>query len=169
MQLLIEKGANPNIKDSFEGSALHKSIYEGQVDIVKFLLENGALTEIKDSLGLTPLQEAAITNHTDIAKLLVHQGANVDLKVTDLLSYKNKNIIELVPEENIELREFLESKLLHSNHKYSSILQLKTLFSSLQNIEENNEDCRVIISMLEEIKKLNADIELVGVSEDNGN
>ncbi|MCX5827124.1 MAG: ankyrin repeat domain-containing protein [Deltaproteobacteria bacterium] len=58
VRLLLEHGANPNMKN-FDGvTALHNAVFEKQIDIVKLLLEYGADPTIKDRFGNTPIDLA---------------------------------------------------------------------------------------------------------------
>ena len=61
VNLLLEKGANPNIHDSSGQTPLHLAAGNGDADVVQALLENGVLFEAvqkKDIFGKTPLDIA---------------------------------------------------------------------------------------------------------------
>ncbi len=79
VKLLLESGANPNIRDKESGSTpLDKAISDGYADIVELLLLYGADANARDRNGQTPLHEAAWENQGDIAELLIAKGANVN-------------------------------------------------------------------------------------------
>ena len=51
----LKLGADPNIKDKFQGYLLFVAILNNNVEIVKELLKAGANTDIKNDFGNTPL------------------------------------------------------------------------------------------------------------------
>lgn len=70
VRLLLEYGANPNMK-TFDGiTALHNAVYEKQIDIVKLLLEYGADPSIKDGIGRTPIDLVGRNGHPQLYQLL---------------------------------------------------------------------------------------------------
>ncbi|XP_053141734.1 kinase D-interacting substrate of 220 kDa isoform X3 [Hemicordylus capensis] len=78
-ELLLEKGANPNI------TGLQYSVYpiiwaagRGHSRIVELLLEHGAKVNCSDKYGTTPLIWAARKGHLECVKYLLHMGADVD-------------------------------------------------------------------------------------------
>ncbi|XP_067150367.1 kinase D-interacting substrate of 220 kDa isoform X2 [Apteryx mantelli] len=78
-ELLLEKGANPNI------TGLQYSVYpiiwaagRGHSDIVHLLLQHGAKVNCSDKYGTTPLVWAARKGHLECVKYLLQMGADVD-------------------------------------------------------------------------------------------
>ncbi|KAL8172841.1 UNVERIFIED_CONTAM: hypothetical protein K2H54_027298 [Gekko kuhli] len=78
-ELLLEKGANPNI------TGLQYSVYpiiwaagRGHSRIVQLLLQYGAKVNCSDKYGTTPLIWAARKGHLECVKYLLHMGADVD-------------------------------------------------------------------------------------------
>jgi ankyrin repeat protein len=53
VRLLLEHGADPNLRNYDGVTALHNAVYENQLDIVALLLEAGADPNIKDRFGNT--------------------------------------------------------------------------------------------------------------------
>jgi len=105
VQLLLEKGANPNICDGVGDSALLYAISKGDDSIVKLLLDNGADVNVISQFGYTPLILASTLSHFNIVKLLLEYGANVNLidadektALDDALSSKSPEIINLLRE-----------------------------------------------------------------------
>lgn len=70
VKLLLENGANVNIRGQTGRTALHWAALKGHRDTVKLLLDYGAETCIQDELGRTPLDWALIRKHLEIANLL---------------------------------------------------------------------------------------------------
>jgi ankyrin repeat protein len=50
---------DPNIKNKYGETPLHKAAFGGRVDVVKLLLEHGVDPNTQDKYGRTPLHEAA--------------------------------------------------------------------------------------------------------------
>ncbi|XP_025952935.1 kinase D-interacting substrate of 220 kDa isoform X2 [Dromaius novaehollandiae] len=78
-ELLLEKGANPNI------TGLQYSVYpiiwaagRGHSDIVHLLLQHGAKVNCSDKYGTTPLVWAARKGHLECVRYLLQMGADVD-------------------------------------------------------------------------------------------
>ena len=70
VKLLLENGANVNMRGQTGRTALHWAALKGHLDTVKLLLDYGAETCIQDELGRTSLDWALIRNHLEIANLL---------------------------------------------------------------------------------------------------
>jgi ankyrin repeat protein len=84
MQVLLDHGADPNVRDNHNSTALHySSWYEngayasrrGTVEGTRLLLKYGAIIDAEDKEGKTPLQLALVHEHYDIAACLKEHGA----------------------------------------------------------------------------------------------
>ncbi|OAQ99952.1 hypothetical protein LLEC1_04023 [Akanthomyces lecanii] len=80
VKLLLENGANVEVKDEDGRTALSYIAEQGHEAIVKILLEKGANVEAKDRNGQTPLSWAAEKGHEAIVKMLLEKGAYVEAK-----------------------------------------------------------------------------------------
>jgi ankyrin repeat protein len=58
MQLLLERGADPNAKQQLDYTPLHGAASRGDVEMAKLLLEHGAQREAKATDGMTPADVA---------------------------------------------------------------------------------------------------------------
>jgi len=74
VRLLLENGANPNIRADDGTTPLHAASYCGNLDVVRLLLKSGADVEPDDVKGRTPLQTASEGGHHEVAKLLLDHG-----------------------------------------------------------------------------------------------
>ncbi len=85
VQLLLDKGANPNASDNNGSTVLHyaSSADTGGKEIVELLLENGADKRALGCLGCTVLHWAATGGNVEIVRFLLLRGA--DLKAVDNL------------------------------------------------------------------------------------
>jgi ankyrin repeat protein len=77
IKMLIERGANINIRNEFGDTPLHCAVLWGDIEVVKLLINNGADVNIKDGSyeGCTPLEWAIKENNIEIIKLLKEAGA----------------------------------------------------------------------------------------------
>lgn len=85
-RILVENGADVNIKDRGGETPLHIASYYGKADMVRFLLENGAKVGARKNNGATPLHDAAIIGRADVARLLIENGADVNARANDGLT-----------------------------------------------------------------------------------
>ena len=77
-KLLLEAGANPNVKSNAYISPLLLSLGEDSLETLTLLLQHKADPDIEDKAGSTPLFQAATLGLVEGAKLLIKAGANVN-------------------------------------------------------------------------------------------
>ena len=82
-KLLLEHGADPNIKTSADGTPLHISARKGHTAVVGLLLAHGADPNIRTRFGWTPLMRAVDRDDLASIKRLLDHGADVNLKNYD--------------------------------------------------------------------------------------
>lgn len=75
VQLLIQKGADVNCRDSFGGTPLMAAVSEGKLEVAKILIENGAHVNVRDNAGRTALNLAERAGKKQISALLALHGA----------------------------------------------------------------------------------------------
>jgi hypothetical protein len=80
VRLLLEKGADVNIKDENGYNALMWASVRGYTDIVRLLLENGADINLQNENGYTALMLASVSGITEIVRLLLEKGADVNIR-----------------------------------------------------------------------------------------
>ena len=81
LKLLIEKGAEVNIRDKIVGKTpLHKAARYGRVDLCQILVDNGADVNARTTAGTTPLHWAAEEGYYKVVQFLLENGANVNSK-----------------------------------------------------------------------------------------
>ena len=73
---LLNKGANPNIKDNIGKTALIIACSWNYIKMATLLLNNGANPNIKDFNGATALHYTGIKNSPDLITLLLNNGAD---------------------------------------------------------------------------------------------
>ena len=83
-RLVIDCGANPNIRSTADGGTpLHVTADRGYLGIVKFLLRHGADPNIQNNYGWTPLHFVASYGYPEVAELLLKHGANPNVQDND--------------------------------------------------------------------------------------
>ena len=80
MKILLEYGANPNLKDANGQTPLHLAIADDKIEIVKLLLEYLVDYNSKDNSGNIPLTLAIKKNRIEIVELLLQYGVDPNLK-----------------------------------------------------------------------------------------
>ncbi|QQV75332.1 hypothetical protein H6P87_00885 [Rickettsia tillamookensis] len=127
-KFLLEKGANPNIPDTFGYTALHKVITaysiteQNRIIVTELLLQKGALTELKNSYNWTVIQLAVSEKHIEIVKLLARYGSDLGVITPYFNSINsNKNLIELVSKKQPKLKAFLKLAIACKDNNFSII------------------------------------------------
>ena len=114
IELLLDNGADVNLRDKQGRIALHWAAAAGQKPIVEMLIARGSNVNARtDSIGTekeedsawTPLHRACEKGHKDIAEILITNGANINAKTKrgkTALSLAKKNgheqVVELLSE-----------------------------------------------------------------------
>ena len=75
VRLLLELGADPNIRTNDHTTPLHKASSRGLLEAARLLLSHGAKVDVKNKKGRTPFQMAAYEEHDEMMELLVDHGA----------------------------------------------------------------------------------------------
>ena len=74
--LLLDRGANPNIQNRFGETPLHKAALSGKTVVANLLLKKGANPNIQDLVGETPLHRAILCKKDDLVQSLLKHDAN---------------------------------------------------------------------------------------------
>jgi ankyrin repeat protein len=118
-KLLIEKGANVNIQDKYDGVGIfHIVSGKGDFEFAKFLIGKGANVNIQDKYGRTPLYYALEKENFEFAKFLIGKGANIDIVVN------NRD----------------ETLLLYYASKYNRVQTVKFLIENGANVNRKNKN-----------------------------
>lgn len=78
VKMLLDHGADPNLKGHFDHAPLAEAAHHGNLGIVELLLDHGADIETTAGRGYRPLAIAAHQGKDDVVKLLVTRGANIE-------------------------------------------------------------------------------------------
>ena len=92
---ILQTKPDPDIRDSFGGTALHAAMFQKNIEIVKLLIDAGYdVNAIGPSNGYTPLHDAVWANNVAAAQLLLQRGAQKNIKGKDGLTPLEKAIKE---------------------------------------------------------------------------
>ncbi len=86
VKALLASGAKVRVEDwVFKGAPIHKSTYNGNVEILKMLIAHPDIDlDIQGKInGYTPLHDALWHGFTECAEILINAGARLDLKGHD--------------------------------------------------------------------------------------
>ncbi|KAF0972718.1 hypothetical protein FDP41_008967 [Naegleria fowleri] len=83
LELLLECGADPNVKDKISRTPLHVACAAGSHFAMVLLLGHEAMPNVRDEYGFSPLSLALKQHYFDMAKDLLLFGADVNLKQFD--------------------------------------------------------------------------------------
>ncbi|TPP56906.1 Ankyrin repeat domain-containing protein 6 [Fasciola gigantica] len=70
---LLSFGANVNVRDRNDETALHYACRQGSTEILSMLIKAGARLNAQNQIGLTPMMEAVSYNQREAVSLLVKQ------------------------------------------------------------------------------------------------
>ena len=76
VQILIDKGADPNRADQWGQTPVSMAAGVGHTDVVQLLLDKGADPNEADTRGVTTLHLASIIGHKYVVHLLLERGAD---------------------------------------------------------------------------------------------
>ncbi|HEX3704105.1 MAG TPA: ankyrin repeat domain-containing protein [Vicinamibacterales bacterium] len=68
--LLLERGANPNVRQEAGLAPLHEAAANGNVELVRLLIDHGAQVDIRTDAGKTPADFAQERGHPELADWL---------------------------------------------------------------------------------------------------
>lgn len=115
VQLLLDRGASPEVKDEEGAIPLHDACAGGFTEIVQLLINSGDSAALQRMLntveaeGETPLHHAARGEHTDVVRLLLAVGAS-----PHKVNVYGKTPAELA-DPGTEVKEILEDALASAN------------------------------------------------------
>lgn len=78
VQLLLDHGADVNLKNEIGHTALYEAAETGRTEAVQILLEMGARVDLQSRDGLTPLHVAAQAGNTAMVQILLNKGSFIN-------------------------------------------------------------------------------------------
>jgi ankyrin repeat protein len=157
VRLLIENGADVNIKGKGGLAALHHAVIGSRENIVQLLLKNGADVNIQSGIGSTALYFAAELGNENILKSLLVDGADVNIKSDDgktalhiAAQVGNLNILRILLKNGAEVnaKDNLRQTALHKAAigGFSEIAISLIGAGSEINSEDNNADTPISLA-----------------------
>lgn len=77
---LLGRGANVDLRDAHDNTALHLAAGFGHTKLAALLIEHGADIDARGRIGNTPLYLAAQEGHAAIVRLLIDSGADAQAR-----------------------------------------------------------------------------------------
>jgi ankyrin repeat protein len=115
VQLLLEHGADVNVLDDIDRTALHISCALGAKDISVMLLGSGAFANQRDRNGTSPLHIAVVNHYFDLANDILLFGGDINFKKVDGTTMLH----DVVNKGDMDALTFLLTKDPHLNIKDS--------------------------------------------------
>lgn len=106
-KFLLQRGANPNIRDKKGVSPLQLAVGLGFVDGVDALLHSGAEIDVNDKAGETPLIAAVHRRDVALIRLLLSNGADPDR--TDNSGRSARDYADLAVSNRALVEEFVRA------------------------------------------------------------
>ncbi|KAK2810580.1 hypothetical protein FQN50_002837 [Emmonsiellopsis sp. PD_5] len=118
---LLEKGADPQVKNCQGQTPLHLAARHGMVSVIELLLDQGALVNATSYNGKTALHKAAKANSLDTVRLLLDRGADVNaldaffLTPIDVAAGRREStpVVDYLLEKGADVKGDYVSKALH--------------------------------------------------------
>ena len=84
VQILLNAGADPNMRRGYHGTPLHAAVYNNYIDVAQTLIQYGSNLNATDIDGNTPLMDGVRfhDSETDIITTLIVHGADLQLPAT---------------------------------------------------------------------------------------
>ncbi|KAM8774792.1 LOW QUALITY PROTEIN: ankyrin repeat domain-containing protein 31 [Rhynchonycteris naso] len=122
-KVLIDSGADVNLKDNAGWTPLHKASSEESNDIIVELLKAGANVNCENLDGILPLHDAVANNHLKAAEILLQHEANPNQR-----DQKQKTALDESDDEKLKelLKSYSDIKT-YDNRKESDAVKISTV------------------------------------------
>lgn len=133
VKLLIDKGADINIKNDDDRTPLYQASIWDYKEIAEILIDKGADINVKDKNGETPLFGATFSCKDETAKILIIKGADVHCKgrsdktpLHNACRYHHKEIVEMLIAKGADanVQDIYGDSPLHEAHSNKDIIEL---------------------------------------------
>lgn len=147
IKLLLDRGADVNLKSKSGNTALIEACSQGSVKITKYLIENGAKINDNNNIGHTPYMFASGKGQTELATYLISQGADINSEdrygvtpyflaasgghwqLTEILLKKKAkiDIVDYYPYETAKSHKFIVENYLEKFDNKMNIIKFYTI------------------------------------------
>jgi len=112
MKVILDKGAEPNSKNSRSETPLHYACMRGHVEIIGYLLERGADANAMNCDGENTLHYSIFTRNIDVVRLLLKYGAD-----SEASSKRQGTPLEIAIKDNLfEIAMELQKSVKQARH-----------------------------------------------------
>ena len=142
VKILLENGANVNLKDSTLNTALHYAAENGNLEIVKLLFEHDVEIDAVNNSKKSAFHLASENEHAEVMIILLRKGANIELPNGESLTALQSAFEDYEPQ--IEVIEILLRFGANANvkgHNGNPLIQdhdtpdlMKVLFEEAENL-----------------------------------
>lgn len=155
VELLLSKGADPNLSNKNGVTLLMFASQNGHKDAVDLLLKANSIVDLQDNYGNTALNLASSKGHNEIVKLLLNSGANPNLPnkngLTPLMCASlndHKDVVELLLKANsiVDLQDNYDNTALNlaSSKGHNEIVKLLLINAANPKLHNKNGDTALI-------------------------
>jgi ankyrin repeat protein len=106
---MLGQGANPNVRNRHNQTALMVAAQRGHERIVEALLRAGAHLDAAAKYNLSAAMLAVVAGHEAIALRLIRAGADVSLRGTGAPGFAGKTVFDLARERDMQAVSAAES------------------------------------------------------------
>lgn len=76
--MLLQSGADPNVKDEHGATAVHWAAGAGKIDLFNIIVAHRGFVHAEDANGATPVHWAAAKGHVEVLNVLLSRGAPLE-------------------------------------------------------------------------------------------
>ena len=101
-EMLISKGAKPNLKDTQGNTPLHIAAQVGDLQVVKYLVTKGSDILLVNSQNQTPEEKAFYNGNTNVSDFLRQQKIKITCHKRECLQSKIQSLIKFRPKSEMQ-------------------------------------------------------------------
>lgn len=110
VKLLLDHGADVNVRCEYDGSALMAALYYEHQEAARMLIDNGADIDVQDKNGNSALHAAAANGYQEIVQLLIDKGIDINAQygqginaLVDAIDGGHQEIVQLLIDNGVNI------------------------------------------------------------------